>query len=221
MSQISVNGVTATLEEQPFRHSVIDGLWDEELLLRVRQEFPEPDDPRWIRYTDPVHEEKLEGPAAMFGPATRQLVTAIEAAEPGLREVFGLPAMVLSTEGGGYHQTNPGGGLAVHADFNRSEDGLYRRLNVIIYLNLPEERPVGGELQLWDAEGPVVEVSPAFNRTLIFETHDTSFHGHPQALQGRHPRRSFAAYFFTEAAPEHYREEHSTIWHPLGTRPAR
>lgn len=218
VSRICVDGKSALISEIPFRHCVIDDLWSAGLLSRVREEFPAPEDHRWIRYGDPEHEEKLEGPPAMFGAATRELVDAIEATEPSVREAFGLPPMVLSTEGGGYHQTNPGGGLAVHADFNRSEDGLYRRINVIVYLNLPDELPVGGELELWDAAGPVTTVSPLFNRTLIFETSDTSFHGHPKALQGSRPRRSFAAYFFTRDRPENYSDDHSTIWHPGGKR---
>jgi len=218
VSLIYINDVSATLEPLPFRYCVIDNLWSPGLLTRVRDEFPGPSDPRWIRYGDPEHEEKLEGPSRMFGAATRELVAAIEGTEKSIREAFGLPPMVLSTEGGGYHQTNPGGGLAIHADFNRTEDGLYRRINVIVYLNLLHELPVGGDLELWDADGPVAKVSPSFNRTLIFETHDASFHGHPKALQGSQPRLSFAAYFFTPDRPENYSGAHSTIWHPRGKR---
>jgi hypothetical protein len=218
VSRIHINGKSASISEDPFRHCVIDDLWSAELLSRVREEFPAAQDQDWIVYQDPEHEEKLEGPSVMFGAATRELVAAIEAAESGVREAFGLPPMVLSTEGGGYHQTNPGGGLAVHADFNRSEDGLYRRVNVIIYLNLPHELPAGGELELWDQAGPVVTISPAFNRTVIFETSDASFHGHPRALRGSHPRRSFAAYFFTRDRPVNHSGDHSTVWHPKGKR---
>ena len=218
VTTVEINGMNAEVLFHPFRHVVIDGAWDDSLLRAVRAEFPDEADPQWIRYADDDHEEKLEGPASMFGEATTCFIEALEASGPDIRRAFDMPPLVLSTEGGGYHQTNPGGGLAVHADFNRSEDGLYRRVNVITYLNADDEPPNGGELELWDNEGPVTSVTPRFNRTLVFETHDTSFHGHPRALDGPHPRRSFAAYFFSEEAPPHYSGAHTTVWHPRGHR---
>ena len=215
---VALNEVSLVLEKAPFPHVVVDDLWDADLLASVLAEFPAEDDDRWIRYESARTEVKLEGPETMFGPVTRSLVDRIAGIGPELSKLFGMPPLVLSTEGGGYHQTNPGGGLAVHADFNRSEDGLYRRMNVIVYLNDDDSPLDGGELQLWDYDGPRKAVVPQFNRTLIFETSDHSFHGHPEPLRGVHPRRSFAAYFFSSERPDGYSEDHSTIWHPRGKR---
>jgi hypothetical protein len=204
----------------PFPHAVVDDLWDPKLLERVIGEYPSFEDSRWIRYGDAEHEEKLEGSEEMFGDATRELVGRIASLSHSLSASLSLPELVLSTEGGGYHITQPGGGLAVHADFNRGESGLYRRVNVIIYLNTDKEELDGGELELWDGGGPVERVVPKFNRTLLFETSDHSFHGHPAPLRGQNFRRSFAAYFFSEAAPDGYSGDHSTVWHPMGKRVA-
>jgi hypothetical protein len=215
---VDLCGKFVELEHFPFPHFVVDDLWDRELLASVLGEFPDESDHRWIRYESTSTEVKLEGPEPMFGPATRQLVGRFAEIGPDLSTAFDMPPLQLSTEGGGYHQTNPGGGLAVHADFNRSEDGLYRRVNVILYLNYPDTPIEGGELQLWDFDGPQKYVTPRFNRTLVFETSDHSFHGHPEPLRGVNPRRSFAAYFFSAEQPDGYSEEHSTIWHPLGKR---
>ncbi|MEU4446973.1 2OG-Fe(II) oxygenase [Actinosynnema sp. NPDC050801] len=215
---VELCGKTVEPDLLPFRHFIVDDLWESDLLTSVLDEFPDESDDRWIRYASADTEEKLEGPETMFGPATRRLVRMIAEIGPDLSSVFAMPPLRLSTEGGGYHQTNPGGGLAVHADFNRSEDGLYRRVNVIIYLNRRDQPVEGGELQLWDLDGPRKHVVPQFNRTLVFETSDHSFHGHPEPLRGVHPRRSFAAYFFSAEQPDGYSEEHSTIWHPRGMR---
>lgn len=199
--------------DTPFPHAVVGGMWDDELLRAVLAEFPDPDADGWIRYSEQTHEVKLEGPPQLWGPTTVQLAEKIAAKGPELAAAFGMPELVLRTEGGGYHHIGPGGKLALHADFNRSEDGLYRRLNVIVYLNPDWTEADGGQLELRGENGTLVEVLPTFNRTLVFETSDRSFHGHPTPLPGPRPRRSFAAYFFSAEPPEHYTSDHTTVWY--------
>ncbi|MGH3855310.1 MAG: hypothetical protein ACRDR6_17830 [Pseudonocardiaceae bacterium] len=118
------------ISDTPFPHTVIDGMWDEELLRAVLADLPDPAVDSWIRYGDEIYEVKLEGGPHPWGPRTFELVEKIAAKGPTFAEAFGMPELTLRTEGGGYHYIEPGGKLAVHADFNRSEDGLYRRLNV-------------------------------------------------------------------------------------------
>jgi 2OG-Fe(II) oxygenase superfamily len=201
------------LRNEPFRHLVIDGLWDDALLNSLLAEFPDPAADGWIRYQDKAFEVKLEGPEDIWGPAAHAMFAAMTSQGPALADLFGLPELKLRSEGGGYHHIEPGGRLAVHADFNRSEDGLFRRLNIIVYLNRGWVAADGGALQLWNRREVAKEILPVFNRTVVFETSDTSFHGHPEPLPGPRPRRSFAAYFFSADPPEHYSGDHSTVWH--------
>lgn len=195
----------------PFPHTIIDGLWDDELLHEVIAEFPGTS-ADWIRYSDEEHEVKLEGGAHLWGPRTHELLGLIEKQGPALAEAFGMPPLIMRTEGGGYHQIEPGGRLATHADFNRSEDGLYRRLNVLVYLNPDWTDRDGGHLELLARDGTVTRILPQFNRTVVFETSDTSFHGHPVPLPGPRSRRSFAAYFFSTEPSAHYETDHTTLW---------
>ena len=118
----------------------------------------------------------------------------------------------MRTEGGGYHLIRPGGKLAVHADFNQSDDGLYRRLNMLVYLNEGWTEEDGGHLELWDREHSVKRILPIFNRTVVFETSETSFHGHPIPLPGPRSRRSVAAYYFSKETPGDFRHPHTTVW---------
>lgn len=196
----------------PFPHLVIDGWWDEALLRDVRDEFPDLSMPGWRRYDGDNEQRKLEGPPESWGARTHELFNQIRGHTEDLTDAFGTPPLMMETIGGGYHCIEPGGYLKMHTDFNRSPlTGLHRRLNLIIYLNEDWQDP-GGHLQLWDKDGPVVDVPPEFNRTVVFETSDHSWHGHPVPT-GRE-RRSVAAYFFTEEPPEGYTEYHSTVWHP-------
>lgn len=197
------------VEKDPFPHLVKDGWWDEALLKAVLAEFPDPAAPGWKRYNS-GNERKLEGPPGLWGPRTRELFGQIRERTPDLEQAFGIPDLRMETIGGGYHCIEPGGYLHVHTDFNRSpRSGLFRRLNLLIFLNEGWDDP-GGHLELWDAN-PAVDIVPEFNRTVVFQTSDHSWHGHPKPAQRW--RRSVAAYFFTEAPPEGYREDHSTVWH--------
>lgn len=193
----------------PFPHLVVDGWWDHRLLAGVAAEFPAPDAPGWRRYRN-GNERKLEGPEPMWGARTQALFAAIADRSADLEAAFGVPGLSMETVGGGYHCIEPGGYLAVHTDFTRSADtGRFRRLNLLIYLNEEWADP-GGHLELWDAGACVVDITPEFNRTVVFETSDRSWHGHPRPASRW--RRSVAAYFFSDEPPPGFREHHSTVW---------
>jgi len=53
------------------------------------------------------------------------------------------------------------------------------------------------------------DIAPEFNRTVIFETSDHSWHGHP--IPAARPRRSLAAYMFTDARPVDFANQ-STVF---------
>ena len=136
-----------------------------------------------------------------------------------LSYVFDMPNLLADDQlvGGGIHQTGPRGHLDVHVDFNYIEDrALHRRLNILIYFNKDWKPEWGGNIELWDPEVKhcVHSFSPVFNRCVVFETNEISFHGVtavkcPEGLS----RKSFAAYYYTSEAPAHWTgEAHSTIF---------
>lgn len=128
--------------------------------------------------------------------------------------------------GGGYHETSRGGKLGIHADFRINDQlHLHRRINLIVYLNERWEKGWGGNLELWsrDMASKQVEVEPIFNRAVIFNTDETSYHGHPDPLitpEGVR-RRSVALYYYT-ASRAIYDEvpNLSTIYHARPDDPA-
>jgi hypothetical protein len=202
-----------TVVDHPFPHVVADGMWDDRLLAKVVAEFPDPSDGRWRTYENHL-EGKYEGPPEMWGPATRLMVERLGSAEfcTALGVLFGIDDLNMQTIGGGYHLIPPGGKLGVHADFNRGDDGLYRRLNLLIYLNDGWTDDDGGHLELWDGDHCVERILPTFNRTIIFATSDTSFHGHPHPLPGPKWRKSLAVYYFAPTPAPDYTADHSTVF---------
>lgn len=201
---------------EPFWHTIIDGYFGDDFLRAVVDEIPPVSDRRWGRY-DNDKEGKLEGGPQMWGEATCNLAKWLESSNfiDMLTDITGIDGLSCEFEGGGYHLIPPGGRLAVHADFNRSPSThRHRRLNVLIYLNEDWTDADGGLLELWDDNGPAVEVLPVFNRMVIFKTSSTSFHGHPIPLPGPRNRCSFAAYYFTDTPSDEYAgRDHSTVFH--------
>ena len=122
--------------------------------------------------------------------------------------------------GGGLHEIEQGGFLGMHVDFNVHPENVYRRANLLLYLNRNWEW--GGALQLTDElESKVVSIRPEFNTAVLFETSDKSWHGHPEPLDCPDDvtRKSIAVYYYTrEGKPN---KAHSTIYRewPLQTSP--
>ncbi len=93
---------------------------------------------------------------------------------------------------------------------------LYRRLNLLLFLNEGWREEWNGDLELWDREkrGCEVRIAPDAGRAVLFETSDTSFHGHPAPLACPDgvSRRSIALYYYSPQPAGPNPVEHSTLY---------
>lgn len=205
----------------PFPHIVLDGLFDDADLEAVLADFPKPDGTRWMRFDSP-HEKKLGyyHEQSTISDRVRHFLDAMNGFEMllFLEALTGMEGLIPDPYfgGGGLHQIEPGGFLKVHADFNvHPKLKIDRRANMLVYLNKEWREEWGGHLELWDSSGPRRKIAPLFNRTVIFSTTDTSFHGHPHPLlspQGV-TRKSVSLYYYTAGRPEEERSPpHDTIF---------
>ena len=108
-------------------------------------------------------------------------------------------------EGGGVHSVSKNGFLKMHSDFNwHNKIRLYRRINVILYLNKNWNDSMKGELILSSKNfKDYVSIQPLFNRLVIFNTNDNTYHGHPEKIKfpESYPRTSIATYYYTRGRP--------------------
>lgn len=145
-----------------------------------------------------------------FGAMTSRLISFFNSAEfvgpleqiTGLDGLFGDPWL----EGGGIHLTSTGGFLKMHTDFNwNAKLRADRRVNILYYLNRGWQAAWGGELAIarLGRENEPATVEPVFNRLVIFNTNDTTLHGHPSphAFPPTYPRASIAMYYYTSGIP--------------------
>jgi Rps23 Pro-64 3,4-dihydroxylase Tpa1-like proline 4-hydroxylase len=212
------------INARPFPFVAIDGLLDLRFAEEVARAYPSFDHAaQQGRTFKSVNERKKIQitDAKFFPPAVARLNQAL--ADPSflseLSYITGIPDLLADKElvGGGIHMTGPGGRLDVHVDFNYLEDRkLYRRLNLLVYLNPIWEPQWGGHLQLWDKGVSSCRhaFAPCPNRCVIFETSDISFHGvTPIAAEAPFPRISFAAYYYTRQPPANWEGTvHSTVF---------
>jgi Rps23 Pro-64 3,4-dihydroxylase Tpa1-like proline 4-hydroxylase len=207
----------------PFPHIVLDGLFDDAVLDAVVAAFPRPDEMRWMAFDSPT-EKKLGffHEHGTLSDTIRAFLDALNGYEMllFLEALTGIDGLIPDPYfgGGGLHQIEPGGFLKIHADFNvHPKLRLDRRANMLVYLNREWEEEWGGHLELWNPSMTErrQKITPLFNRTVIFSTTDTSYHGHPHPLASPPgvTRRSVSLYYYTNGRPEEERSAaHDTIF---------
>jgi hypothetical protein len=194
----------------PFPHIVLDDLFPDEAIERVRQEVPRHDEIRWIEFDDARGKKLASKAETQLGAATRNLLYQLNSSVfiEFLETLTGIEGLIPDPHlwGGGVHQIVRGGFLKIHADFNRHPKlRLDRRINLLLYLNRDWHEEWGGELELWDRKMSEcrAKILPSFGRCVVFNTTDFSYHGHPDPLgcPETESRKSIATYYYTNGRP--------------------
>jgi hypothetical protein len=213
----------------PYRHLVIDNFFEIDFAKELLRSFPPISDDGWEHSNDQDIEIKFRTNWASEFDIPEGIVDGVRVLNSAsiLRAMairFGIAKIIPDPyfTGGGLNVTLPGGLLDVHVDGNYHDaTGLNRRLNAILYLNPEWESAWGGEFGVYDAKGEVClkRIAPLFNRLIIFDSHDYSFHGLPEPLnfpEGASGRKSIILYYYTKEnrPPEHTNtgDPHSALW---------
>lgn len=208
------------LSPAPFPHMVSDDLVSTGLIAAARAEMLtlwRDNVPGWQRWAN-AHELKHSLDWSHVPPdaalnTVREWLTA-EATCKALAELFGIgDRLTPDGLGGGLHVIPVGGHLGVHVDFNTHPlPGLYRRLNVLLYVH--GEPGCGGDLELHPAGGVPTVIGLRPGRLVAFATSETSWHGHPRPYKPVDglPRLSLACYYFTPIEPAGFGSAHSTVF---------
>jgi Rps23 Pro-64 3,4-dihydroxylase Tpa1-like proline 4-hydroxylase len=209
---------------RPFPHFCIDDFLDADFANEVYDAFPSFQEAERLGTTFTALNEKHKiqiTDATKFPAPIARLNQALASPEfvAMMSDLMGIPNLRADAEltGGGIHETNAGGRLDVHVDFNFDESKqMHRRLNILVYFNKDWKQEYGGYLDIWDRDVKRCHGSfaPIFNRACGFATSEISYHGvTPLTCPPGVMRRSFATYFYTKEAPDNWSGEvHSTIF---------
>lgn len=188
----------------PFPHTVIDGYLSSEAVGLINSHWPRD-------WTKEAGKNNKKWHTRDVPNCVADVIAGVDLTM--LEQVTGITGLFTDPElfGAGLHCIPPGGFLNMHCDFNYHPKGWRRRVNMLIYLNERWEDSWNGHLQL-GLNGDAIKIAPIGGRAVIFETNDTTWHGHPEPLACPDDvqRRSLALYFYT--ADSDGDRPHTTIY---------
>lgn len=204
----------AFVSAQPFRHVVIDDFLNPQFAEGLLRDFPMFERGNYIGDDGKPGAKSTLDRIRGLGPDFVALDDLVKS-EPFLQligDITDIPELLYDPYylGGGTHDNRNGASLDPHIDFNyHPSEQWHRRLNLIVYLNHEWDPAWGGNLELFADPAvdrtPAISVVPLFNRCVIFETTEHSWHAFdsirlPPGQQQR-SRKSVALYFYSRRRP--------------------
>jgi len=211
----------------PFYHQIIDNFFNQEQAKLISKEFPDYNSDIWYCYNNPLENKKTCNNWYQFGPETYKTLTMLNSKEfiKQLQKITGISKLYpdIGLHGGGLHIHGIGGKLNVHLDYSiHPKLKLQRKLNLIIYLEEDWNPKWGGNLELWShnkeknkPDKRFVTIDNVFNRAVLFDTTQNSWHGFPEPLtcpEGKY-RKSLAVYYLTDL-PEEINQRPRALYAP-------
>lgn len=197
----------------PFDHCVVDDFFFPEVADKLETEFMDYQSEKWLCYRNKIENKKVSNDWNHFPALTYAAFSELNSAKmiAALEKFTQVPLFCdHGLHGGGWHIHGNGGNLNPHLDYSiHPKMGLQRKVNIIVYLSkslLPEH---GGHLGLWEQDkttqqpGKLIkEVEPRFNRAIIFDTTQNSWHGlsNPLNVPDNVFRKSLAIYYLCQPA---------------------
>jgi Rps23 Pro-64 3,4-dihydroxylase Tpa1-like proline 4-hydroxylase len=211
---------------RPFPHAVIDDFYPAEFAKQVASDLADPhiDPSHWHRFTNRREMKLATKPCSAYHGQTKAVAAALDAMnDPRMIEILSILSSIDDVRGddgltgGGIHRIEQGGLLKIHTDFNvHPSTKLFRRLNLMVYMNDNWRSSYGGHLELWNESMTEREqrVLPKLNRAVLFSTSRTSWHGHPDPLRcpPDRARVSLAAYYYSPERGPQTTERHGTLF---------
>lgn len=189
----------------PYKHIIMDNFIKADLADELYDNFPSVD--LLDKHYKGLNENKSEGANfEAFHPTFKVIKEGLATPEfaQWISKISEIDELFVTDDnlGTGIHQGVDGSFLDIHIDFNIHVDrDVHRRLNLLIYLNKHWKESYGGDLEMWDAQMTkcVKKVAPSFNRAVIFETNEISYHGYSKiSLPEGESRKSIYSYFYTK-----------------------
>ena len=209
---------------EPYRHLVIDQFLDPDFARRILHGFPSLDSMK-THYTG-INEKKAEdNNFTRLDEAFTQLHAHLSSPVflQWLSALTGIDSLKVVNDrlGFGLHQGGDKSFLDIHIDYNLHPVAkLQRRLNFLLFFNAEWQEGWGGLLELWDphTKKTAQYIAPVFNRAVIFECSEISYHGYtPVHVPPGITRKSYYQYYFS--APSKNLFYHDTIFKPVPEDP--
>lgn len=215
MKYININAFNESFNnfkgQSPFDHCIIDDFFLPGVAEGLEKEFINYESSKWFYYKNSIEDKKALNDWNNFPEITYKVLSELMSLEfvKILERGMGVNIYIdPGLHGGGWHIHGPGGNLNPHLDYSiHPKIGKLRKLNIIMYLSAELKDEHGGHLGLYkhsideNCPGDLVhEIQPRFNRAVMFDTTQNSWHGMSRALtqpEGIY-RKSLAIYYLTD-----------------------
>lgn len=197
------------------RFCIVDGVLPEDVAHRIHAAFPAVERMRLMssfrerKYTSKALENMdLLIHDALFAFQAPEVIAEVTRIT-GIRDMVGDPQLYA----GGISAMTRGQFLNPHIDNSHDFEGRrYRALNLLYYVTPNWQAADGGNLELWDPHvRERVEITSFFNRLVIMQTNQTSWHS-VNAVNGDRARCCVSNYYFSPHSPNGREVHHVTFF---------
>ena len=227
--------------KKPYRYVVIDDFFNIETCDKFSESYPMVDDDRWYRFRDTFHGEDNVFEKGMMGisnidqlpPMCLEIINELNSKDfvDILKNITGLKGLTNDTHNdigqwAGIRAMLPGAYQSIHSDARKHPHlGTEKRITLVGYVNKEWTEKDSGYTEVWndDMTKCVDKVAPKYNRILIFENTEKSYHGVPEV---KNYRKSFLTSYllneksFNETRPKarfmkRPNEKNTNLWDKL------
>ena len=183
---------------KPYRYVVIDNFFKEDLANKLLSEYPSKDDSGWYQFRDKIDGIKNVLEQGMYGISDiknipdfwNKIILKLNSSTfcEELKKITGVLEILPDTynkigQWTGLRVMKKGSYQLIHSDA-RLHPHLKKekKLTIVGYLNKNWQESDEGYLEIWNNEMTecVEKIAPLFNRVILFENTETSYHGVPK-----------------------------------------
>ena len=199
------------VNSKPFSHIKISNFLNNDYAEEIFKKYPN-DFENWHKYYNPLEVKYANDSINSFDKPIKDLFYFLSSKEIVniFSEITNIKDLTFDPylHGAGLHSHPRNGRLNMHLDYEKHPklENMERRLNIILFLNKDWKEEWNGDNQLWDKDMKkcVVRSYPEFNRAIIFQTNDISWHGVPDKIMCPDNvfRKSLAYYYISPLVSE-------------------
>nr|QDY51902.1 hypothetical protein 1_287 [Mimiviridae sp. ChoanoV1] len=194
------------IKSKPFNYLIIDDFLDSNFIEKIYDSYPKNYDD-WHFYNNPLEVKYANNNIGNMDCNIKNLFYILSSKQ--IVNLFSDISNIKDLEydpylhGAGLHAHPKYGRLNMHLDYEKHQilKNKERRLNIILFLNREWRKEWNGDNQFWDENMKECKVKtyPKFNRALIFQTNDKSWHGLPDKIKcpDSFYRKSLAYYYIS------------------------
>lgn len=173
------------------KYCIIDNILDDNYLKQIMSEIINSSKDNWDRYENPFEKKFTWRNKNNLPPLCKELFDSLHNKEfiEFLSEFTGYKLQEdKSKNWWGIHTFQNGDKLDIHVDAGRHpENNLKKIITLGIYISNNWNKECGGEIDFWTGDNSsnndakiyekIISIEPKFNRMVIFENNDYSWHG--------------------------------------------